>query len=281
MFYIYKITNNINKKVYIGLTCRDIHRRWIEHCSRARQENNNFYLHNAIKKYGENNFTIEILDKTTSIEELNQLEQKYIKLYHSNDKQYGYNLTLGGEGKKGFEWEEIRALWDKGYSVKEIAKIIGCYRGTVGQALKDYPNYNYSISLQRSSAKSKPIDQYNNQKQLINSYPSVAAAAKDNNCNEMTIRKCLKNQTYYAVGYYWIEKGKKLPDTVTKKQNTKKRKVNQYDLNDNFITTFSSAADAARAVHPNSNINSSSSSILQVCKGNRPTAYGYKWKYEE
>ena len=279
MFYIYKITNNINNKIYIGLTCRDVSRRWIEHCSKAKQQDG-FYLHNAIRKYGKENFTISIIDQTSSIDELKQLEQQYIKKYHSNNKEYGYNLTLGGDGKKNFDWEEIQALWDSGYSVKDIAQIIGCYRSTVGQALKDYPSYNYSVSLQRSNANKKPIDQYNLQKEKINTYPSIAAAAKENNCNEMTLRKCLKNETYYAVGYYWVESGKQLPKGTQPTKNTRKKQVNQYDLDNNFIQTFNSAADAARAVHPNSNINSSSSSILQVCKGNRPTAYGYKWQYK-
>lgn len=53
MFLIYKITNKVNDKIYIGKTCRDIETRWIEHCSRA-NSNDKYYLHNAINKWGFN-----------------------------------------------------------------------------------------------------------------------------------------------------------------------------------------------------------------------------------
>lgn len=278
MFYIYKITNLINKKIYIGKTCRDIQTRWNEHCSCALNHSDNFHLHNAIAKYGKENFVIEPIDETNDIDVLNKLEQLYIKKYDAINPQKGYNLTQGGEGQMKYNWNEIQNLWDAGYAVKEIIQIFQCDKGTVGKALKNHPGYTYELSLQRSNANSKSVNQYDLNKQLIKTYPSIASAARELKCNEMSIFHCLKN-SHYALGYFWTYDTEQLPSDVKVAQSTKKRQIEQYDLNNNLLNVFDSAADAARAVHPNSNINSSSSSIIQVCKGKRPTAYGYKWKY--
>lgn len=280
MFFIYKITNKINGKIYIGKTCRDIQTRWREHKSRANQKEK-FYLHNAIHKYGPENFSIEEIDKTENIEEINILEQKWINYYNSTDKNKGYNLTNGGDGIQKYNWDEFRKLWDEGYSVKEISKIYNCYRGTVGDALKNYSNYSYSESLSRSSYSKKQIDKYDKNKNFLKAYSSIKEAAEEIGCSPNTIAKCIRLKKYSALGFYWIPHGEKLPDDINFIKTNKKHKINQYDLQGKFLKTFNSAAEAAREVNPNGNVNSSSSSILQVCKGNQKTAYGFIWKKEE
>ena len=105
--YIYKITNLINNKIYIGKTIRNIQERWNEHVSRALNSEDNTHLHNAIKKYGKENFTIEVIDSTEDYEKLNELEIYYIELYGSTDPTIGYNLTNGGEGNLKYNYKEI------------------------------------------------------------------------------------------------------------------------------------------------------------------------------
>lgn len=279
MFLIYKITNKINNKIYIGKTCRSIPIRWKEHCSKANQ-NDKFYLHNAIFKYGKENFIIEKIDETNNEEIINQLEQYWINFYNSNNREYGYNLTNGGEGNCKYNWNEFRELWDNGYSIKEIANIYNCDRHTVGDSLKNYKNYSYEESLKRSSYMKKAIKQYDKNKNLINTYRSIKEAAIDNNCSEASISKCLKNKTYSTCGYFWTYENEQLPIDIKLKEKKKTVQVNQYDLENNFIKNFNSAADAAREINHNGNINSISSTIIQVCKGKRKTAYGYKWSYK-
>ena len=143
MFYIYKIINKINNKVYIGKTGRNIDVRWREHCSKASQGINT-YLYNAIRKYGENNFIIEEIDKTENSNEINLLEQKWITFYDSSNKNKGYNLTKGGDGNLQYDWDEIYFLWDKGLSIKEISEKLKCNRTTVGEALKFHSSYSLS-----------------------------------------------------------------------------------------------------------------------------------------
>jgi len=94
---IYIIKNKINDKIYIGKTVQTINIRWNKHLCNAKKHINR-YLYDAMNKYGYENFIIEELDRATSIEQLNDLEIYYIKLYKSNDKHFGYNMTPGGDG---------------------------------------------------------------------------------------------------------------------------------------------------------------------------------------
>ena len=108
MFTIYKITNKINNKVYIGKTCRDIQTRWNEHWSKSLNKEDNVHLHNAMRKYGKDAFNIELIEHCNTSEELSEKEQYYIALYDSRNRLKGYNLTIGGDGNGKYNWEEIR-----------------------------------------------------------------------------------------------------------------------------------------------------------------------------
>lgn len=114
-YIIYMHKNKINNKVYIGQTkCKDPNKRW-----RNGTHYKNTYFGNAIKKYGWNNFEHIILESgIKSLDEANQKEQYYIKKYNSNQSQYGYNLTSGGNNFKLNEEmrkqrsEEMKKRWE-------------------------------------------------------------------------------------------------------------------------------------------------------------------------
>ena len=94
---IYKATNKINGKVYIGQTSHSLEWRINKHRQDSQRQDSYFYR--AIRKYGFDNFDWEIIDDTaTNHEELNELEKFYIKQYDSFDnKEKGYNSTSGGD----------------------------------------------------------------------------------------------------------------------------------------------------------------------------------------
>lgn len=91
---VYKITNKINNKIYIGQT-NNLKRRIQEH---KHDKRNNHPIHNAIKKYGWENFEIEILYQG---ENYNEEEKKWITYYDSRNKTKGYNIVSGGQDSCG------------------------------------------------------------------------------------------------------------------------------------------------------------------------------------
>ena len=96
MSFIYKITNKINGKMYIGETNRAINVRWRQHKSRAKDSQYTEYLYQAMRKYGIENFTIECLEQCCPEERFHK-ETDYIILYDTLAPN-GYNLVLSQDG---------------------------------------------------------------------------------------------------------------------------------------------------------------------------------------
>lgn len=96
-YFLYKIVNKINNKVYVGKT-KNFKRRWYEH-QRSANQGKQHPLYDSIRKYGIKNFSFELIQETTE-EEVNTLEMRFIQelsLY-----PMGYNLARGGEGGDTF-----------------------------------------------------------------------------------------------------------------------------------------------------------------------------------
>jgi len=98
---IYKVTNKINGRMYVGQTVKLLKERIDEHVCCALNGRGGIYFHNAIKKYGKENFIWRVIAECNSMEELNKIEIKMIEKY--NTFENGYNLTKGGRGKTGFK----------------------------------------------------------------------------------------------------------------------------------------------------------------------------------
>ena len=89
---IYKITNNVNGKIYIGQSV-DPNHRFVSHISRANKNEDNSPIHAAINKYGKENFSMEILEWTDNY---NERERELIREYNTMSPN-GYNVAPGGE----------------------------------------------------------------------------------------------------------------------------------------------------------------------------------------
>ena len=158
---IYKITNLVNGKVYIGQTIQGITARWNGHLHKDGCK----FIHNAINKYGRNNFKIEVLEYCHK-DLLDEREIYWISYYNSNDRHYGYNILKGGKsGRQGLyklsnlEINRILDLEIQGVSHIKIGKMFNIDRKTVTSILKREINYkNKRVSLEERGDKQQIID---------------------------------------------------------------------------------------------------------------------------
>ena len=97
---VYKITNKVTGKVYIGITNQGAGARYRHHWYEART-GEPAPIHRSMAKYGEENFTLEIIDFAETYEELKEKEKYWIKQYDAMNREKGYNLTEGGDGTFG------------------------------------------------------------------------------------------------------------------------------------------------------------------------------------
>ena len=114
---IYKITNQINGKIYIGQTKQSLQKRWNNHCCK---NSHCSILHSAIKKYGAENFTVEQIDVASSKDELDKKEIFWISHFDSIAPN-GYNLSAGGNGNRGHK-PTVETLKKRSASLKGIHK---------------------------------------------------------------------------------------------------------------------------------------------------------------
>lgn len=143
---IYKATNRINGKIYIGQT-----RHTLEERKRRHERDSGYsyrshsYFHDALQKYGFESFDWEVIDKANTLEELDELEIKYINMYNSMNREVGYNTKSGGlcGGNYNEEWkasmgEATKKKWKNPETRKKM--MVGCYK--TGQIMKDkYKDY--------------------------------------------------------------------------------------------------------------------------------------------
>jgi group I intron endonuclease len=101
---VYKITNKINNKIYIGCTTQGLKDRKQEHYSRCFKVGYKSKLCDSMRKHGFDNFEFEIIKECETSEEMFSNEIYYIGFYNSKEK--GYNLTIGGEGCLGYKHTE-------------------------------------------------------------------------------------------------------------------------------------------------------------------------------
>lgn len=133
MGYIYKITNNLNGKVYIGQTRTTIKERIRKHCMTTERPG----IDSAIAKYGFENFTVEELCQCPD-EELDEREKQYIQKYDCYNTDKGYNLTPGGQ--EGSTWlnldeEQVIAKYHELKNVKNTSDYFKCSEPVISRIL--------------------------------------------------------------------------------------------------------------------------------------------------
>ena len=194
MAYIYKITNQINNKVYIGETIRGIETRWTEHKRRAhsKEGDHGYYYHIscAIRKYGEENFIIETLEECPD-EIRFEREMYYIEYFDSTDPNNGYNAVLGGQGTILYPTKLFLDGWNQGLLIKEIAEKIGCSKKTARLRLKGAGIPREEIAVRFGYAVAKrcayPVLQYDLNGYFIQEWESASECGRANGFQQTAI----------------------------------------------------------------------------------------------
>ena len=134
MALIYKITNKINCKIYIGKTEKSIERRFKEHCSEfSKDRSKNRPLYRAFAVYGMENFTIELIEITDKPE-----EREIFWISHFNTYRSGYNATKGGDGRSYIDESAILNFHSLGLSIQLISEKTGNDRATVAKVIQKH-----------------------------------------------------------------------------------------------------------------------------------------------
>lgn len=211
MAYIYKITNIVNNKKYIGKTERDLDTRWQEHIRKAKKYPH-IPLYAAINKYGKEQFTIEMIEQCSS-EELDEREMYWINFYntyHSHD----YNCTGGGEGGiKPIPEEELNEIayrYQNGERLDYLAKEYHHGYLQVREALQQRKNIvvNTQAGPMTHAKSIASLDPKTNE--IIKIYSSISEASRDL-CKEGKNPRVVYNHIQKVIGqpnvrygYRWI-----------------------------------------------------------------------------
>lgn len=135
MPYIYKITNEVNGKVYIGKTVLTIQKRWSQHCSDCcKEEKSKRPLYSAMRKYGIENFHIEQVEECPE-SVLSDRERYWIEYYGSF--KHGYNATSGGDGKSYIDRQLVTRLYKEYQNIKTVSELMGINYFTVRYILME------------------------------------------------------------------------------------------------------------------------------------------------
>ena len=246
MGYIYLVTNKITCKKYIGQTIRkDINERWNDYRSIIKSQIGT-YFYNALVKYKPENFKFQIICICFD-EDCNTYEEHYIKTMNTLVPN-GYNLRLGGKnGKQHPESVEKRRIANTGKKRSEEH----IYRG------ERSPIFGKKMTEEQ---KQKIKNSYTKERKKLQSIV-MKERYKNGNINK---NKCTEKQLES------LKKGREL--------SKNKKKVNCYNLDNEFIATYESLSEAQRKT------GAGYQSISRCCNDkhkNYKTAKGFIWKYAE
>jgi hypothetical protein len=201
---IYKITNKINSKTYIGQTTRDLAQRWKEHCRDFSQRK----LYRAIQKYGVENFKAEIIQNCSSLSELNNQEVFWINKH--NSIRNGYNIRHGGNNSKNSA--ETREKLSK----KLLAKHCKPFRVYL------------AILIKNNGKKGKKYKKGS----LIGMWENKSVCAKDLGIQAQSISSCLNKNNKTYRGYVFEYVGDNIDNFLSRKYELSTKTNNKKNISE-------------------------------------------------
>ena len=279
MGIIYCITNLINNKMYIGQTHRILQERWSEHLAAGKNINNHLPLYRAMRKYGQENFSISIIEQCDD-EILNEKEQYWIaqkQTWIAEHPDKGYNITQGGNNGTRYSYDYIRLLYKNGMTQSEIKEELQCDPWVIRQAIaadenitevdKQDRRHEAAIKGQKRMMKQvQAIDPTTDK--IYKIFNSIAEASKffniDHACISTAIRK---GRPHKCKNYYWeyCNKTSKPKTTVS---------IISINVHTYEKTIYPSIAEASRQCNLNS------SNIIEAIHKNWRCGQ-WKWYYNK
>lgn len=292
MGYIYKITNLVNGHFYIGQTTKTIETRFMQHWRDATSlkcgKESQTVLHRAMRKYGIENFSIEVLEECPD-EMLSEKEIFYIDKLNAFYGKDGYNMTFGGNcgTPLKLDWDRLNELWNMGLDTADIATKMGLTIGQVRNGLQRVTDgYSPKESRSRSAVKyhpkidekiRKPIDMYDINGNFLMHFQSIRDASVYSGCGESSISVCLHGKRFSTDNRYrWAFAGE-TPKDFNRRPD---KKTTCFDKDGRYICSFPSCGHAARWVSEITGKTCDTGFIRQSSIGKRKTAYGFLWSEE-
>lgn len=198
---VYKHTNKLNGKCYIGITSQDVRIRWnggwgYQYCP---------HFWKAIQKYGWDNFEHEILYRGLTKEEAESWEVDLIAEYLSADCRFGYNVSLGGNGAGKHSEETRKKIGDlrRGYHHTEESKL-KMSKAHTGKPLSD--EHIKKLKAAQYGGKhhrARAVYQFSLSGEFVARYDCVNEAERQTGVFNQNIVKCCQKKRSHAGGYIW------------------------------------------------------------------------------
>jgi group I intron endonuclease len=209
--YIYKVTNSIDGKIYIGATTTSVENRKSDQIKKSNKENKTKF-YEAIATYGADSFEWCQIDTAVNKDELAAKEKEYILEYNSLNE--GLNSDSGGGIQKTvYQYDFITGkLVDKYSNLTDASAVIGLNKKdlssvclSVNKVSKGfYWSYEFKEHYKPNKDKRKKcVQQYSLDGKLIDEFTSVAEASKKTNCNKTSITKVCRRERNLCGGFYW------------------------------------------------------------------------------
>lgn len=315
--YIYKISNTINDKIYIGQTRRTVECRWKQHLREGNTSEENrrskSFLYRSMYKYGTENFYIETIETLTGntkkelCDKLNNKEKYYIKELNTLIPN-GYNIAPGGFYRyenKNYEVDQysidgefistydsatqalcsVADINDKDGTTNHISE---CCNGKLHTTLgyvwryKGEPFDKYSCQ----HVAERSVDQYDMYGNYLNTYNTIKDASVASGASRGGIRSCCNGKSLSAKGYIWRFAKEDLYSQPVKLLKPKVEKPKRELLCDRPVDKYDLSGNLLAsydhcylACKDIDNEKTRTTHILECCEGVVQTAYGFVWRY--
>lgn len=265
-----------SNKYYVGITSQKPTNRWRS----GKGYRSNRYFSNAIEKYGWENIQHEVVASNLTETEAKNFEKILIQKLRSNNAEFGYNITAGGDGTVGVShYGNTNPFYGKRHTEEAKKKMSEFHKGCTGELNHFFgKHHSEDTKLLLSTTKGYAVCQFDTDFNFIKEFRSVNHAADETGLFPSTILGCCNKDSGYVTsgGFTWMYKKDVSPANIEEYRrrllhDKLPKAVCKFTQNMEYIEAYSSIADAARTCAL------ASPDISNAIRGKRATAGGFIW----